>query len=135
MADFPLRVRVNRYQTDQGQSVQAQRSYLLCELPGLPIVCDAPVDTGAPLTVVPATYARQLAWVQLATMLRTTASAVPSPLNWQGIPCVLGTTTLRCIHLGTGLRSSLLHVIAKFPLRPAVPSLERTIVLGLNLLD
>jgi hypothetical protein len=135
MPDFPLQFRVSTYQTEHGQLIAVRRGYLLCEFLGLPIVCDAFVDTAAPLSVVPHTIARQFSWQRLATRLTPTAGTGPSALVWQGIPCELGTTTIRWIHLTSGVRSAPLHLLAKFPLRAQASSLERSVVLGLSLFD
>jgi hypothetical protein len=135
MPDFPLQFRVRTYQTEHGQFLSVRRGYLLSEFLGLPIVCDAFVDTAAPLSVVPYTLARQLSWHRLATRLTPTAGTGPPALVWQGIPCELGTTTIRWVHLTSGVRSGPLQLLAKFPLRAQASSLERSVVLGLNLFD
>lgn len=135
MPDFPLQFRVNTYRTEHGQLVRARRGYVLCEFPGPPIVCDAFVDTAAPFSVVPHTLARPLSWQRLATSLTPVTTAGSAVLSWQGVPCELGTTMVRLIHLGSGVRSGALRLLAKFPLRPLTSSLERDLVIGLSLAD
>lgn len=135
MPDFPLQFRVSTYQTEHGQLISVRRGYMLCEFLGLPILCDGFVDTAAPLSVVPHTIARQLSWHRLATQLTPTSRRGPSALVWQGIPCELGTTTIRWVQLTSGVRSGPLHLLAKFPLRALAASLERSVVLGLSLFD
>ncbi len=135
MPDFPFQFRVSDYLTDQGQIVRAKRAYLLCELSTLPVVCDAFFDTAAPFSVVPYTFSRHLPWNRLATRLAKAGGSASSVLLWQGIPCDLGSIPVRFVHPATGVRSGALHLLAKFPLRPALPSLERMLVLGLSLVD
>jgi hypothetical protein len=89
----------------------------------------------APFSVVPSTIARHLSWNQLARTLTNPRTGTAAPLVWQGIPCKLGTITLHWVHLATGIRSRPLTTVAKFPERPAIPTLERSIVLGLALFD
>jgi hypothetical protein len=90
MPDFPFQFRVRAYQTDQGQRVRAQRAYLLCEFVAPPIICDAFLDTAAPFTVVPYTFARHVPWTRVAAQLTPMGGTPASPLVWQGIPCELG---------------------------------------------
>ena len=135
MASFPLHIRSADYQTEHGQVVTLKRGYSLCELPGASVLCDAFFDSAAPLSIVPYTLSQYVTWKQLGTQLTRTGSTSPSVLTWQGIPCDLGTFELLCVHLGNGMRSSLLHSLANFPRRPGPISLERALVLGLTLLD
>src|SRR5438270_375467 len=135
MADFPIEFRVSDYITEYGQVVRAKRGYLLCELSGFPIICDAFIDTAAPFCVVPYTYSSQLTWSRQATSLTKPGLPSASVLLWQGIPCDLGTVSFRCVQLATGVRSRLLSCLAKFPTRTGPTPGERTLVLGLSLLD
>jgi hypothetical protein len=135
MADFPIHFRASEYDTEHGQRVRAKRGYLLCEFTGFPILCDSFLDTAAPFSIVPHTISRHLGWSPLAKTLTSAATSTAAPLAWQGIPCELGTISLRLVHLTTGFRSGPLVLTAKFPARPAAPPLERSIILGLALFD
>ena len=135
MPDFPIQFRAVDFVTDRGQVVRAKRGYLLCEFSDLPIVSDTFLVTAAPFGVVPFTISRHLTWTRVATTITRAGSIGPSDLTWQGIPCDLGTITFRLIHVATGLRSGILHMLAKFPRSSAGLALERTAVLGLSLLD
>lgn len=135
MADFPLLFQTRDYRTEHGQLVQAVRGHMLCELSGLPFICDAFLDTAAPFCVVPYGLSRRISWQRLATTLTPMSGpGSPSALSWQGIPSELGTITLRCIHRATGLRSRPLQTLAKYVLQPLSPTLDRILILGLNLL-
>jgi hypothetical protein len=135
MADFSIVFRSSDYQTERGQLIRAKRAYLLCEFASLPVVCDAFLDTAAPFSVIPYSLSRQVIWERLASRLTPVGSGAAAALLWQGIPCDLGLITLRCVDYSAGLRSHFLQTLAKFPQQPAVPSLERTVVLGMSLLD
>lgn len=71
----------------------------------------------------------------MATTLTRAGVANPSALVWQGIPCELGTVSVRVIHTVTGIRSAPLTLLAKFPKHAAPGPLERALLLGLALLD
>jgi hypothetical protein len=135
MPDFPLQWRVLDYRTEFGKTVSAKGGYLLCEFPVPGIVCDALLDTAAPFSFVPFTLARLLPWNRLATQLSRGAAASAAVLSWQGIPCGLGTVALHFLDPAGNVRSCLVRITAKFPRRSTVPSLERTVALGLSLLD
>jgi hypothetical protein len=135
MPDFPLQYRVQEYRSDSGVLVRAKRAYLLCEFVDLPIPCDAFLDTAAPFSIVPYTFAQQVPWQLVATTLTRAGVASPSALLWQGIPCELETVSVRIVHPATGIRSAPFTLLAKFPKRAAPGPLERALVLGLALLD
>ncbi len=61
--------------------------------------------------------------------------AAASALTWQGIPCELGAIAFRLVHLSTGLQSGMLRMLAKLPKRAANSALERTVILGLSVVE
>lgn len=135
MAAFPLHIRTTDYVTEHGLRVRAKRAYMICEFLTSSLRFDAFLDTGASLSIVPYTLARLAQWTRLATRLDRAGGGGASALVWQGVPCELGMIHIRCIHLTTGVRSAPLNFLAKFPLRRAVPALERTLIVGLNAVE
>lgn len=135
MADFPIQFRASDYRTEHGQLIHAKRGYLLCEFTRFPVLCDGFLDTAAPFSVVPYTFSRHLAWNRVAQNLTKAALSQTAALTWEGIACELGTIDFRFVHLASGMRSSALLMLARFPKRPAPPALERALVLGLALFD
>jgi hypothetical protein len=135
MPDFPIQLRAVDYQTDRGHTVRAKRGYLLYEPAGLPIICDAFLDTAAPFGVVPYTLSRHLSWSRIAANVTRAGRTATSALTWQGIACDLGTISFRCVHVATGVRSHVLQMTAKFPRLPAALALESAVVLGMSLFD
>jgi hypothetical protein len=135
MPEFQLRFRVSPYRTDSGQPVQAKRAYLLCEFVRPAILCDAFLDTGAPFSVVPYSLGQRLPWQTLGHRLLPLPGSAPASLSWQGIPCDLGLSAVRCVDPATGTRSDPLQLLAKFPQQPGFASLEQTLILGVSLFD
>jgi hypothetical protein len=135
MPAFPLHIRTTDYVTEHGLIVRAKRAYIVCEFLTSSLRFDAFLDTGASVSIVPYTLFRLVPWVRLAARLDRVTGSGSSALVWQGVPCELGTTHIRCIHQATGQRSAPLHILAKFPMHPAVRSLERTLIFGLSALE
>jgi hypothetical protein len=60
---------------------------------------------------------------------------LPGALDWQGIPCDLGETTVYLTDPPTGLQAGPLIVVAKFARRSHTQSrVEKAAILGLNFL-
>lgn len=135
MPNFPLTFRTINYSTPSGQTIEAKRAYVLCQFQGVRLAFDAFVDIAAPFCVVPYTISKQIAWTLIASSLAIGGTSATSHLLWQGIPCDLGEAVLQIIDTTTMIRSSELHILAKFPRAAGPPVFERSVVIGLNLID
>jgi hypothetical protein len=89
------------------------------------------LDTGAPFNIVSSSVARQIRWKVLGTKLLFQDK--PAPLDWQGVPCDFGETSVILLDPSGNLRSSACRLAGKFA-KARHPSLENYVLLGMNFL-
>ena len=140
MPDIFLDLRHIDYVSDQNVSVSAWRAYAeaLFAAQGGPLVSfSCVVDPGAPFSVLPFSlwHDRNLPWTPLGHQLTRQGGQVPEALEWQGVACDLGETSVHLIDLQAGIQAGPFLVVAKFP-RQRLPraNLETIALLGMNFL-
>jgi hypothetical protein len=95
------------------------------------------VDPGAPFSVIPYSlwHDRRILWRRLGTKAKRKNGLTYERLDWQEVPCELGTTTVQLIDSTTGFQAGPFVVRAKFAQqRQQRTNLEIIAVLGMNLI-
>jgi hypothetical protein len=140
MPDISLELRRINYLSDQNVAVSAWRAYaaaLFITPTGAPVSFSCILDPGAPLSVLPFSlwHDRNLKWTPLGQQLIRQGAQAPERLEWQGVPCSLGDTSVHLIDLPTGVQTGPFLVVAKFVSQrlPHTP-LEMIALLGMNFL-
>lgn len=137
---FPVVEKAKEYILDDMHSVRAYRLIAYLGLNGKSLPQDSievAIDTGAPFSVLPyGIWAHGNLEMQLppGRSLRTVVAGAPGPevpeeLTWLGVQCVMGHLRASLVDEG-GRRSQSFTMLAKLPLAPLRPSLEKLILLG-----
>lgn len=140
MPDINLRLRHIDFLSDQNMPVSAWRACaetLFVTSSGAQLSFFCIVDSGAPLSVMPYSrwHGRGLQWTPLGQHLTHQGKVVTGALDWQGVLCELGETSVHLVDVQTQLQVGPFLAVAKFA-RHAQPQkrLETVALLGLNFL-
>jgi hypothetical protein len=140
MPDISLDLRRIDYRSDQNAAVSAWRAYaeaLFITSTGVQVSFSCIVDPGAPFRVLPFSlwHDCNVQWTPLGQQLIRQAGKAPEPLEWQGVDCSLGDTSVQLIDRQTSMQTGPFLVVAKFvsQRQPRTP-LEMIAVLGMNFL-
>jgi hypothetical protein len=119
MPDISLDLRHIDYLSDQNVAASAWRAYapaLFITPTGAPVSYSCIVDPGAPFSVLPFSlwHDCNLQWHALGQQLFRQGSQVAEPLEWQGVACSLGDTSVQIVDLSTGMQAGPFFIVAKF---------------------
>jgi len=129
MPDMPLDFRVKDYVTDLGTRLRSLRAFVTIEIGCLRPLCF--LDTGAPFSIVSHSVAQQSAWKLRGNSLLNQGQV--APLDWQGIACDVGETSVVLVHPSGTWRTAACRLVGKFA-KTRHPALENYVLLGMNFL-
>src|SRR5262245_5288113 len=136
MTSIALQFLTLAFVTDQNLPVPARRAFVRARYPGplgAPVLYDTFIDTGAPYSIIPFQLAAQIRWNQVGT--RTILSGRSRPIEWQGLPCVMGELQVVLEDPQTRVLTGSPRILAKIATLLAPPHLEKAAILGLNFLS
>jgi hypothetical protein len=135
-----LNLRCIDYCSDKNTVVSACRTSAHCDFvtqSATKVFFSCLVNTGAPFSVLPYSlwHDRNLQWTRCGSQLRRQPGRSFEPLQWQGVSCSLGETSVYIFDQGTSALAGPFAVVGKF-VNSRIPDarLEMTAVLGLNFL-